>query len=144
MVPQPRSPLPSAVLDEPTACFVTYVLPVHGDTGHPRGYVRNMRSPLDISIELEDGRAVLSLAGELDATTLDLLVRCLGSLDPQFGTVVLDLAALVAIDSDAMHTLVALRDEMAVRMQRLECRNTIGSPAQMFEMAGVARSLGLA
>jgi anti-anti-sigma factor len=102
-----------------------------------------MRSALEISIELESHRAVLSLSGDLDAATIDSLVACLASLDAQFGTVVLDLAGLVRIDSDAMNVLVALRDELAVRMQRLECRNMRGSPARMLEMSGVAESFGL-
>jgi anti-anti-sigma factor len=101
-----------------------------------------MRSALDISIELEGSRAVLSLEGELDSTNIETLMGCLAELDPQFGTVVLDLAGLMRIDSTAMHALVTLRDELALRMQRLECRNVNGSPAQMLEMSGVAESFG--
>lgn len=102
-----------------------------------------MTGTLVISVELGHHDAVLSLDGELDATTISSLVQCLACLDHDVRTIALDLNDLSRIDARSIHVLVGLRDEMALRFQHLECRNVNGDPALMLQMAGVAPSLGL-
>lgn len=100
-----------------------------------------MSGSLEINVQLAPGTAELSLVGDLDPDNIGSLIGCLVHLDVCFGTVVLDLASLESLDPSAAHALVALQDEMAVRLQHLECRNASGAPARVLELTGVAASL---
>ncbi len=120
--------------------FVTEALP---GTGRTMGTVDRMSGALTITVELDRPSARLALAGRLDSETIGSLVRCLASIDADYGTVVLDLADLEALDADAMHALVSFREEMQLKFQRLRCQNAVGDPARMLAMAGVSETLSI-
>lgn len=73
--------------------------------------------PLDdvvVGIRLEDDRAVLSVAGEIDLGTVGRLDAGLASVEPlQLPTVVLDMSKVDFIDSSGLHRLV-----VALKRQR--------------------------
>jgi ABC-type transporter Mla MlaB component len=98
---------------------------------------------LEINVQLDGSTALLSLTGALDSITMRSLATCVESVEHAVGHVIVDLERLDELDPAAMHGLVDLRAQLRVRMQHLECRNPTGRPAEMLEMSGVARALGI-
>lgn len=85
----------------------------------------------------EDGRAVVSLAGECDLTVRDELTAVLLAAVDSASVTVVDLAGLRFIDSSGVHSLVKGHHAAQRQGRRLHVVNATGSVAQVLEMTGV-------
>ena len=85
----------------------------------------------------EDGRAVVSLAGECDLTVRDELTAALLAAVDSAQVTVVDLAGLRFIDSSGVHGLVTGHHAAQRQGRRLHVVNAAGSVAQVLEMTGI-------
>ena len=77
---------------------------------------------------------MVHLRGELDGATAELLDGCLGSIEPGFTTVILDLRDLAFVDSMGLWTLVRHHRRLDEAARLLQLRNMNGHPLRALEM----------
>lgn len=91
--------------------------------------------PLDIVLEPTTmSIVVVHVAGELDATSIEQLARCVGEIEPGFTTVILDLRTLTFVDSMGLGCLVRLHRDLDAAARMLQLRNLHGHPRRVVEM----------
>ena len=98
-----------------------------------------------MSVSHLDGETVVTLAGELDLSTADVLATTVSDelrLNP--GRIVLDLAGLTFCDSLGLGTLVVLSRTARNQQTYLQLRNPSQFFTRMLDVTGVGQSLNLA
>jgi anti-anti-sigma factor len=103
------------------------------------------RADLRMSVSHRDGETVVTLAGELDISTADVLAKTVNEelrLNP--GRIVLDLAGLTFCDSLGLGTLVVLSRTARNQQTYLQLRNPSQFFTRMLEVTGVRQGLNLA
>jgi anti-anti-sigma factor len=103
------------------------------------------RADLRISVSHRDDETIVSLAGELDISTADLLSKTINEelrLGP--GRIVLDIAGLTFCDSLGLGTLVVLSRTARNQQTYLVLRNPSGFFTRMLDVTGVRQGLNIA
>lgn len=120
--------------------------PAPAGTGPPSTPVPGLRiraEHLVIGLTLADGAVVLTLDGRLDRPARATLLRVAGrAVRTCRGTVVVDCAALVAVDEPGIDALSCLRRLPGVDAVRL--RHVAPDLGRRLDDAGLAAALGLA
>jgi anti-sigma B factor antagonist len=101
---------------------------------------------LSVQVEWHGGRAVLSVAGELDlATAPDLRSEATVLLGaPDCGGLDLDLAALTFLDSSGIGALLEIRAAAQSRSVDVRVVDVAPGPARILQIAGLSETFGLA
>lgn len=107
----------------------------------PRPAKRPVPTPFSITSVSLDGEALLTLTGELDATTVAQVQDLLDAATANCGTVILNLTQLRFIDSSGIRALVLASRES--RRDGFDLRLTGSTPAVMraLELVGVLDEL---
>lgn len=84
---------------------------------------------------------VVHLAGELDGTSADQLIECIGTVGSGVSTIVLDLHKLTFLDSMGISVLIRLHRELDCASRLLQVRNLRGHPLRVFDMTELHRTL---
>jgi anti-anti-sigma factor len=89
-----------------------------------------------------DGRTVVAMAGELDATTLPTLVDCVGAVMVEPSTdIVFDLSRLTFIDSSGVNFLVRTDQTARARGAGIVVRSPARHVHKVLDICGVTRVL---
>ena len=95
-----------------------------------------------LSVDGPDGRWILRLRGELDASQADWLADLLGmALDQRPRELVVDLSAVDFLDCGALAVLVAARQRLADRDGRLVLTGARPIVTRLLAVTGLDRSL---
>lgn len=86
---------------------------------------------------------IVNVAGELDITSAEQLCEAVGSIEPGFTTVILELRELTLIDSTGIACLIGLHRRLDEAARMLQLRNVCGHPRRVLEMTGLLRSFHL-
>jgi anti-sigma B factor antagonist len=102
----------------------------------------DQRDPLEIEVQQAEGRTLVMVAGELDASTASYLYDALSDLElTDARHVVIDLAKLTFMDSTGLSVLVTEHK----RLEHVNGKLTIFSPPsairRLFEITGLATTL---
>lgn len=95
----------------------------------------------EVKTSAEDGRAVVTLAGECDLTVRDALTTALLAAVDSAPVIVVDLAELRFIDSSGVHSLITGHHAAQRQGRRLQVVNARGTVARVLEMTGVSELL---
>ncbi|HET9077066.1 MAG TPA: STAS domain-containing protein [Acidimicrobiales bacterium] len=96
------------------------------------------RSEFEACLEVQEGRAVLGLAGELDVSALPVLRRMIASaLDGRPAAVVVDMDQVTFVDAAGFGGLVAAAAASAERGCRLTVRRPQPAPARTLRLLDV-------
>jgi anti-sigma B factor antagonist len=100
---------------------------------------------LAVHVEWHDGRARLSVSGELDlATAPSLRAEATGLFAaPQCSEVELDLAKLTFLDSSGIGALLDIRAAANTRQVALRLVEVAPGPARVLQIAGLSETFGL-
>jgi anti-anti-sigma factor len=94
--------------------------------------------PFDVSVQAEDGAAVVVVRGEFDMCEAPALRACLDDvIASSDGAVVVDLAHVTFIDSTAICALLVARRCLAGQGRELCLRRVTAPVARVFELAGL-------
>ncbi|HEX7096199.1 MAG TPA: STAS domain-containing protein [Acidimicrobiales bacterium] len=97
-----------------------------------------------VHIQSEDGRAVLTLVGELDLVSAPRLRSEIGALrSDDIEEVVVDLCGLTYIDSVGIGLLVATRRRLDAEGRKFCVRNPTPQVLRLLEITGLVEYLGL-
>ncbi|MDQ4132432.1 MAG: STAS domain-containing protein [Actinomycetota bacterium] len=93
----------------------------------------------DLSTQLDNGQAVVSIRGELDVETAPELKQVLaGLIDGGPGHITIDLAGVEFIDSSGIHALVTSLKRAQEHDRKLELRSPGPSTYKVLEIVGLA------
>jgi anti-sigma B factor antagonist len=103
------------------------------------------RADLRMSVSHREDETVVSLAGDLDISTADLLAKTVNEeLRHAPGRIVLDLAGLTFCDSLGLGTLVVLSRTARNQQTYLLLRNPSDFFTRMLDVTGVRQGLNVA
>ncbi len=88
--------------------------------------------PLAVLVEVGDDTSVVTIAGELDLASCELVTRQCAEGDARH--VVVDLAALTFLDCGGYRAFVAARTELAQQDRTLRLVGAIGEPRQLLDL----------
>jgi len=102
------------------------------------------RDPLEIEVQQTEGRTLVMVAGDLDASTASYLYDALSDLElAEARQVVIDLAKVTFMDSTGLSVLVTEHK----RLEHVNGHLTIFSPPssirRLFEITGLAKTLDI-
>jgi anti-anti-sigma factor len=99
---------------------------------------------LSVSTQDDDGRSVLTLAGDLDlAAVPQVRDEAEQRISAGCPVLCLDLAGITFLDSSGLGVLVELRSRARSSGIGFELRNIPSGPARIIAIAGLAETLGL-
>jgi anti-anti-sigma factor len=100
------------------------------------------RPDLSISVQQAPGEAVVTLAGEIDMSTVQRLSQVVGDLlNPAPPRVVLDLAGVTFCDSQGLGTLVVLSRKATMAQSCLILTNVGGFLQRVLDITGLRGAL---
>jgi anti-anti-sigma factor len=112
------------------------------DPGVVRGKGTAVDELLEVSTQTMDGTAVLAVAGELDLSTVPIL---LGAVDKALGggaaCVTIDAAEITFADSGALQGLLRAQQTAADRGAQFRLVNAVGQLEQVLSISGVDQLL---
>ncbi|MFD6891122.1 STAS domain-containing protein [Streptomyces sp. NPDC059957] len=91
---------------------------------------------LNVDVTVRPGRAVVTIAGELDADTVPYVTEATDALALTGRVLVLDFSGVTFMDSSAVHLLCDLRDRALAEDGRLEVRGVSGQGLKLLDVTG--------
>ena len=96
-----------------------------------------MSEPFSITIHAEPAALTLSLTGDLDISTVDVLESCLSQIDGGVRRVVLDLQDLEFLDSSGLNLFVHTYRRFGPELRELMIANPRPNARTVLEVSGV-------
>jgi anti-sigma B factor antagonist len=104
--------------------------------------VTRAESPLTVSLQSEDGIAIVRAAGELDLATAPQLARAIAAVNGRPPRVLVDLAAVEFCDSAGLRALLGAAREVEARAGRLVVAVAPGGAVErLLEISGLREFL---
>lgn len=96
-----------------------------------------MYEPFTVVVHADTDALRLSLRGELDLSTVDILRNCLNGIDDGVRLVILDFADLAFLDSTGLNLLLGTQQRFGPELRELMIINPAPLIRRVLELSGV-------